>query len=201
MSAVVQVRRSAVLADGARARRGAAATARTGAVVRQSDLSALSDEMATLYGRIRTAAREGVEGTADLLSSYSVFLSAWRHQLEEWGYDEDLSLPWYRVDPFKARENQDVFAEYKSRNVGYGVRYAKLKYPGVAASDLPSDYGAALPPVVPGTATDSTSEPEPTPSSPLARPAPPKSVMVAVLVVGLAGVLGGLYLLTRSATA
>lgn len=190
LSSVVQVRRRRALADAASRSRS---VARVGAVY-QSDVRALNDEMASLFGRIRREAIAGVDGMADLLSSYSIFLSAWRSQLTDWGYDENLEIPWYRVDPFKATANQDLFAEYKSRNVGYGNKYARLKYPG-APVDLPSDYGAPLPPVVPGEAESSTTtEPTPTPQASLVGA---RQTSLIVLIVAAVAAVGGYLILSK----
>ena len=209
LSSIVQVRRRSVLAD---AKRGSLVHVVHVGEARDSDVKALDDEIATLSDRIQKLAEAGTEGAAALFASYVVFKTEWREWLTNEGYDEDLKMPWYRSSTLGPK-GEKAFDDFKSRNVSFGKRYAKLKYPGLPA-DLPSDYGAPLSPAEGGSTEPTGSGPaRPGGLSPK-PPTPPSSSLLSsitntitnapvpllVLVVATVAAVGGYFLLTKLTT-
>lgn len=189
LSSIVQVRRRSVLAE-AKLRRS---IVRVGTAY-DSDVQALSEEISALDDRIRASAKEGVEGMVSLLASFTIFTDSFRQWAVDEGYDENMKMPWYRSSTLGS-EGEKAFNDFKARNVSFKKKYAKLKYPGLpsdVASD--SDYGAPLPPVVPG--EPGSSETRLTPkSSPLAAIGSTNTVLA--LVVATVAAVGGYLLLSK----
>ncbi len=201
LSSVLRVRRRTVLAD-ASLLRGAAARARVRVgVAHDSDVKALSQEISALDDRIRASVKEGVDGMALLLARYTILENSFREWAVDEGYDENMTQPWYRSSTLGAKGEASL-DDFKERNASFGREYAKLKYPGLP-SDLPSDYGAPLPPVEPGGGGGA----EPSPPGPGSAPAPAaaaiggsgSTTMLLMLVAAAVAAVGGYLLLKGTA--